>query len=472
MKIALTLLYLAIICSNIISQAPLPFEENFENNSLDINIILTPNIDGEDGVIEILDGYGVEFSRGLRIGKLGDNSGLTTNALDINIDLSDEDEVEMSFWIYNNFDNNDPEDGIYFSDDGGDTFVQVVNFKPEEYCGGQYLKYPPIDISRLAADAGLEMVSEFVIRFLQKGSHDFIGGASNQDGFYFDNIKVYNPGIEYTSLPMEDDFETGILQSWWAQNDADKTSSSQNGEMINSPTNIIDVKEPFGVGGSYGVRLGKICSGVITSNALDLHLNLIDETNVELRFMLLNNFNANYEENGVFFSNDAGNNFVKIYDFDFTSIIAGEYIEISMNISNLVSEQYLELSEKSIIRFQQKGEHDFTGGASNQEGYFLDNIFVNSVTTSNVSIASDLMIKTYPNPTMDKLFLNVASNSVEGISKTSLTSMSGEHFDIRMNRIYNNISFDIADLSSGIYILLIVFENGYNFSEAIMVLKE
>lgn len=158
MKTFTTLLLTTILFANLLGQAPFPFEEDFESGNLNLNYWSPfPNMSGIDGVIEVKDFIGINNSHGLSMGKLNDNTGFATNTLDLLIDLSGQPDVELTFWIADSFDETDEEDGLYFSDNGGDTFAKVLDFSPSEWCDNLYGQHPPIDVVQLATKAGLSI---------------------------------------------------------------------------------------------------------------------------------------------------------------------------------------------------------------------------------------------------------------------------------------------------------------------------
>jgi len=61
---------------------------------------------------------------GAALGRNADGN-FTTNALDLHLDLSAYNQVELSFWLKDTDDETHNEDGIYFSDDGGANFKKV-----------------------------------------------------------------------------------------------------------------------------------------------------------------------------------------------------------------------------------------------------------------------------------------------------------------------------------------------------------
>ena len=138
-----------------------------------------------------------------------DNSG-TTNALDLHLNLQGKSQVNMTFKIHDISDEDNPQDGIYFSNDAVKTFKKVFDFKPESWCD-QYGQFPPFDIDELARKVNLSFTSQFVIRFQQHDDGDFGYGSIVPDGFYLDDVKVYEPKLTYATLPFSDGFENSVL---------------------------------------------------------------------------------------------------------------------------------------------------------------------------------------------------------------------------------------------------------------------
>ena len=359
----------------------LPFEEDFEDGVFPSNLVPFANKSGVDGIVEIESGIGLNSSKGLRMGKLNDNTGFTTNALDLYLDLTGETNVEMSFWITDSYDDTNDEDGIYFSDNGGDTFVKVVDFHPSEWCDNFWGEHPPLDIDKLAKDAGLNLNAQFIIRFQQRGDRDFAGSNSNaaQDGFRIDEIRVFDPNLVYATLPFEDDFENGLFTGSWARSFADETSKVFSNNEPSSPMNIIEVQQGIGLNSSYGVRMGRRCDGAFSVNALDLNLNLLNQSNVEMSFWITDSYDNTDNDDGIYFSDDGGDNFTKVLDFfpsEWCDNFWGEHPPL--DVDELAQAAGLNLTSRFVIRFQQRGENDFTGSnsPSAQDGLRLDNVKV------------------------------------------------------------------------------------------------
>jgi hypothetical protein len=131
MKNFVSLLLLTFAFGGVFAQAPFPFEDDFDSDDLNLNHWTPqPNLEGTDGIVERVNDIGINNTAAVRIGKSQDGS-FTTNALDLSIDLSGQMDVEMTFWIEDRFDGTDDDDGVYFSDDGGSTFVKVLDFFPD-----------------------------------------------------------------------------------------------------------------------------------------------------------------------------------------------------------------------------------------------------------------------------------------------------------------------------------------------------
>jgi hypothetical protein len=386
----------------------------------------------------------------------------TTNALDLHLDLSTQSNVEMSFWIKDWFDETDADDGIYFSDDAGDSFKKVLDFKPGEWCDNLFGQHPPLDVDKLADNAGLNLTNQFIIRFQQRGEDDFIGGSSVAgDGFVLDDVKVYDPQLVYATLPFEDDFNTGIFKNAWAWNFADQTATINSNFDITSPMSRIDIQSGSGINNTNGVAMGRRCDGAFTTNALDLHLNLSDHSNIEMSFWISDWFDETDVDDGIYFSNDAGENFNKVFDFDFSNTANNTYLEYIINISDLANLNSIELTENFVVRFQQRGENDFSG-ASNVagDGLFLDNINISELTTSASSVPNKNLIKIYPTPSIDEINIDFTrlNQKVEDIELYN--HLGNILLSKKVKNQNSNHEFDLSGFPSGIYFLSVKLSNG------------
>lgn len=360
------------------------FFDDFEGGQFNPQWRLNQNISGSNGSIQIWDGLGINSSRGVAIGKSMDGA-MTTNALDLHLNLSGYEgkDVSLSFFILDVEDGTDLLDGIYFSDDNGVNFHKVLDFLPEQWCD-QYGLFPQLDVDELAQDNGLVFNNQFVIRFQQQGTADFdiLGG---RDGFFLDNIHVYKDSIKYAKLPFCDDFETGVLDDKWVWRFADKTSNISN--PATKPSGAVKVASGIGHNSEFAVQMGKWCDDGFSANALDLHLDLSGHADkrVELTFFIKDINEETHNDDGLYFSNDGGVEFVKVFDFK-PANWCDQYGQFPpFRIDQLAEVLGLSLTNKFVIRFQQYDNEDFyvVGG---QDGFYIDYICIDTSSLDYVPI--------------------------------------------------------------------------------------
>jgi hypothetical protein len=105
-------------------------------------------------------------------------SGDVTNEAWLHLDLSGKSQVSLNFWWHDYNDRNDPtKDGIFFSDDGGANFKQILSLIDGT------LNYQEInlDVDVLASAEGLNLTKDFIIKFQQ----------SEDNPILFDDIPAY-----------------------------------------------------------------------------------------------------------------------------------------------------------------------------------------------------------------------------------------------------------------------------------------
>ncbi len=363
------------------------FEDGFETGVLDPTYwTARPSIEGASGgIVEISDvAYNGAFS--VRMGRATDG-GFTTNALDLSLDLSGRTEVELRFWL-RDFRNEEIDgDGLYFSDDGGGSFVQVFSLESETEQNDVYMDPPPIDVDALASAFGLSLTSNFVIRFQQIGDADF-NTFGDEDGWHLDDVAVTVPEIVYATLPFMDGFENGFLgPSWRVANATDPAFGAPTSPVF-APTRLsgrVGVFASTARTGTYAAQMGRDTDGEQTTNALDLLLDLSGQTNVELNFWLRDFRNEEVNGDGLYFSDDGGANFVQVFSLESGT----ESNDIYMNpppidVDALAMANGLALTSTFVIRFQQIGDADFNT-FGDEDGFHIDDV---SVTAPDVVYAT------------------------------------------------------------------------------------
>ena len=359
--------------------APLPFDDNFNNTA---NGQLGPSWRWSHadetaqvaGTTKPTGFVGIDASgneKWVVMGKRCDD-GFTANALDLHLNLLGESDVFLSFSIVDNAEENNDQDGIFFSNDGGQIFHQVYTFKPEDWCD-VWGAFPPFSVDKLAQSINLDFTDKFVIRFQQYDDSDFISGG-DRDGLSIDNVSVYSAPPEYAPLPFEDNFNNtanGQFGPSWRWSHADETAQVAN---TTKPTGFVGIDAS---GNEKWVAMGKRCDDGATANALDLHLNLLGESDVFLSFSIVDNAEENHTQDGIFFSNDGGENFEQVYTFkpeDWCDVW-GAFPPFS--VDKLAAAVGLDFTDKFVIRFQQYDDSDFISGGD-RDGLSIDNVSVYS----------------------------------------------------------------------------------------------
>ena len=368
--------------------AGLPFSEDFSADSLQAPMIVgDPTLSDSSGVLSnasVLDivPFKEDSTRGnvLRMGSKYDKIP-ATNALDIFLNLAGEENVKLSFDFYDNSDEHTPADGIFFSDNGGSSFKKVMNFDTDNWADNVFGTMPLLNVDRLAALHGMQLNERFVIRIQQQCSNDFEGSRLSSDGIMIDNIHVFSQQPVYAQLPFSENFDSSQLADYWQTVAPYYPNMSTNVSPHSSvePTKLDD--------GRTVVRLGNTVDRSYSTNALDLYLQLAGHPDAELSFTFIDNYDETHEQDGIFFSNDGGSSFKKVFDFDgdeWTDKTEGSFK--SLSIRKLAETQQISLNNTFVIRFQQHDDDDFVGTRTISDGIYLDDIQVRSPQPEYLSV--------------------------------------------------------------------------------------
>ena len=374
------------------------FEDDFEDGKFKDEWVATPAADY--GVVEVASTIGVRniFNNGtygVALGKNSSSGGLLTNQLELKLDLSSYSEVELSFYLFNNNDATHPLDGLYISDNGGATYKKIMDFNFSNWNAGVYGKLPPIDIDRLAKHHGLSLSADFVIKFQQHGSN-IIGSSigSNRDGFFIDDVTLKVPDQTYiSSFPYETSFEGSFdLPAGWKHvnptfpyinADLSKSTGLDPNEslvrlsgLVQVATNVQDLD--LYRTGQNGLVMGRNYTGEKSVNAVDLHLDLSSLTDVELVFWMKSIYNNNSKYDGIYFSDDGGETFEKVMEFNGDNWAGLEWGQLPpLDIDRLAKHYGLTLTSSFVIRFQQYGGQNLASKYyQSRDGLLIDDVIV------------------------------------------------------------------------------------------------
>ncbi|WP_221412593.1 hypothetical protein, partial [Fulvivirga lutimaris] len=276
----------------------------------------------------------------------------------LHLDLSAETDVQMDFmWKEFNDGYDVLNDGIFFSDDGGASYIRVVNLDGTNYVDESW-QLVSLDIDQLATDNGLIMSSNFVIKFEHLDTESI-----PSDGFAFDLIEVYVPTPctpTYAVFPYTTGFEDGSFGAEWCipKNSFSRTQVTSD----NAPnTGTFHMTMDVNPGGNNG------------RNMALLHLDLSGTSNVSMRFNW-KDFNEELNvSDGIFLSDDGGTTFTgNVFQLDGPSTTDNVWQLAELDIDQLANANGLSLSNTFVIMFQK-----------------FDNFFIN---TSNLAQSDGLAI--------------------------------------------------------------------------------
>jgi hypothetical protein len=112
------------------------------------------------------------------------SGGYSQTEAKLGLNLSGQTQVNLSFWWKDFGDETQTQDGIYFSSNGGTSFVKVYSLSPASYSNNTW-RQVTLDLDALAAANGLALTSTFVVKFQQYDDYPI-----TTDGMAFDDVSV------------------------------------------------------------------------------------------------------------------------------------------------------------------------------------------------------------------------------------------------------------------------------------------
>ncbi len=307
---------------------------------------------------------------------------VTTCDAQLFLDLGGQSDVDLSFWWKEFPDVDDAGDAIFFSQDGGLNFTQVFSLHSD----ATFWQHFTLDVDQLAAANALGLTSTFVIKFQHTGIN-----SAPQDGFGFDEVLV-TPGKVHAPPPYTTGFESGVDQNW-------QLYSSNSFGYIQST-------------GSYGPKTGNshlVLGGTkdaqSVTNGANLYLDMTGVTTSSLSFAWKRLLDEAHNGDGVYFSDDSGLNFTKVYSL--TSATTS-WLTVTLNIITLASNNGLNLNSSFVIRFQQTDDE-----ALPNDGIAIDDITISGPGSSVLVTAVRApeaalrqqgweLLRIYPNPSNEQ----------------------------------------------------------------------
>ncbi len=313
------------------------------------------------------------------------------NEARLRMNLRDTEKVKLKFWWREYGDENNEEDGLFFSDDGGDNFVKVLELKGSFEAWTQYV----LDVDKLAGLHGLTLTESFVISFRQYDNWYMI--CSNQtggDGFAFDDIYVYADTIPvvYAPIPYYTGFGDGFDASW-------KLSST---DLLGR---IVATGAYGPYAGGYQLLMDVSTGSNYNLNKADLHLNLNNLNNLVMSYRWKSIGNENHGENGIWFSDNGGISFKKVMNLTDTNTY---WAEKNININAVTAAYNLVPGQQFVVRFAQYDNHPVTS-----DGFGFDEIKVQQLSQPLIDlwpIALSLNVDTGQTGTKSFYLFNPGTN--------------------------------------------------------------
>jgi len=190
--------------------ASFPVCEGFESGSLPYFMYAETTSDGgANGRVQVTASNPYSGSYALEIDTDCDGcGGATQQAAVMVVDLAGQTSVELDLWVQEFGDEDNPEDGIFISDDGGITWaeIQSLNGFPTSYTNVN------VDLVVAAANAGMSLVDGFMIKFQSLDNFSI-----TSDGYAFDDICVQTPppptiNVSPTSMTSTQSVNTQVTQ--------------------------------------------------------------------------------------------------------------------------------------------------------------------------------------------------------------------------------------------------------------------
>jgi subtilisin family serine protease len=273
----------------------------------------------------------------------------------LHLNLSGQTQVNLSFWWKEFGDETHTQDGVYFSNNGGTSYVKVQALNGASYTNNTWQSFM-LDLDALAAANGLTLTSTFVVKFQQYDDYPI-----TTDGFAFDDIAVTvggGGGQAYTTIPYSTGFEAATLDQYWA------TASTGDGR-----NRILTTNGPHG--GTRHLVQDDATSGTYNQNEAKLHLNLSGQTQVNLAFWWKEFGDETHTQDGVYFSSNGGTSYVKVQALNGASYTDNTWQSFTLDLDALAAANGLTLTSTFVVKFQQYDDYPIT-----TDGFAFDDIAV------------------------------------------------------------------------------------------------
>ncbi|MEO0652954.1 MAG: hypothetical protein AAFZ65_19925, partial [Planctomycetota bacterium] len=337
--------------------ASLPYSTGFESGSLDSYWTAT---EGTEGRIQVTGANGPQAG-GFHLTMDDEVSGgaFSQNEAALRLDLAGETDVTLSFQWKEFGDETHAQDGVYFSDDDGASYVKVANLNGGSTTNNSWQQVT-LDLDALASSAGLSLNSTFVVKFQQYDNYPIAS-----DGFCFDAVSVTAGGggggnPNRAQVGYSTGFESGALDSFWT------TASSPEGRILITTNN-------GPAAGSWHMTMDDSVNGsAFATNEAWLLCDFSGTGQASLSFRWKDFSDETHSQDGVFFSDNDGATFVKVANLNGGSVANNSWQTVNLDIDALAASNGLSLNGSFVIKFQQYDNY-----SAQTDGLAFDEIAIN-----------------------------------------------------------------------------------------------
>lgn len=302
--------------------------------------------------------------------------------------------------------------------------------------------------------------------------------AGCQGDFNIDYMLVYAARCNqsgYAKLPYFTNFNSGILDDYWLTQSSNEFGRAQ----------LSNINGPYS--GAYHLVMDVNTNNNYATNQADLRVDLSGCVSPTLYFRWKEFLDETHAEDGVYLSDDGGENFVKVHDL--TGAANNTWTAVSLDLAALATANSLSLSEEFVIRFQQYDnygattdgiaidyvyvygcsntptpmlaitDNDRTKGAVLSEYPGWENATNDAMTTNIETIKNKAQVDLFPNPASQLISLNFRQFKATDELTIRVVNMLGA-VQYTTTHTIDNAQSDILELSveqlpAGVYSVII-----------------
>ncbi|WMX17260.1 MULTISPECIES: M43 family zinc metalloprotease [unclassified Aureispira] len=296
--------------------------------------------------------------------------------------------------------------------------------------------------------------------------------------FNIDYMYVYAANCNqsgYAKIPYFTNFNSGVLDNYWLTQSSNEFGRAE----------LTNANGPYS--GAYHLVMDVNTNNNYATNQADLRVDLSGCTSPKILFRWKEFLDETHTQDGVYLSDDGGENFVKVHDL--TGAANNTWTAVTLDLAALATANSLTLSEEFVIRFQQYDNYGAT-----TDGIAIDYVYVygcnnvpspmvmitdndrakgdvlsvypgsgnetnDALTTSVEKIANKAEVDLFPNPANQIISLNFRQFKADDELTVKVISMLGA-VQYTTTHTINNAQSDILELSveqlpAGVYSVII-----------------